>query len=156
MDLTRCKGCKRKLKKCTQANQQYCSSVECQRERRRRWQQAKRNSDPDYRDNQLRAQQAWLKRNSSYWSEYRSAHPEYRERNRKLQYERNSKRKKNEIAKMDAPSPKNQVSSGTYLLTPVRGKSIAKMNAWTVELLVISNHCDETEEEIEDCKERTS
>ena len=36
-------------------NQTYCSSPECQRERRRRWQQKKRRDDADYRDNDVRA-----------------------------------------------------------------------------------------------------
>jgi hypothetical protein len=37
-------------------NQRYCSALTCQRVRRRRRQQAKRQSDADYRENQARAQ----------------------------------------------------------------------------------------------------
>ncbi len=39
-------------------NQAYCSKPDCQKERRRQWQKSKRQSDPDYRDNQSRAQKA--------------------------------------------------------------------------------------------------
>jgi ribosomal protein L37E len=34
-------------------DQSYCASPRCQRERRRRWQQAKRRQDSDYRDNTM-------------------------------------------------------------------------------------------------------
>src|SRR6202047_3873761 len=37
-------------------NQRYCSAAACQRERRRRWQREKRESDADYCENQARAQ----------------------------------------------------------------------------------------------------
>jgi hypothetical protein len=40
-------------------HQMYRSAAACQRARRRCWQQAKRQSDADYRENQARAQRAW-------------------------------------------------------------------------------------------------
>ena len=51
--------------------QTFCPSLECQRERRRRWTQAKLGADPDYRANQLAAQRAWHDRNPGYWQSYR-------------------------------------------------------------------------------------
>lgn len=36
-------------------NQKYCTNLECQRERRRRWQQQKQRDDAGYRDNDIRA-----------------------------------------------------------------------------------------------------
>lgn len=47
-------------------NQTYCSKPDCQKERRRQWQKSKRQSDPDYRDNQSRAQKAWTDCTSSW------------------------------------------------------------------------------------------
>ena len=38
--------------------QAYCSDPDCQRARKRQWQRAKLQSDPDYRSNQRAAQQA--------------------------------------------------------------------------------------------------
>jgi hypothetical protein len=55
--------------------QTYCSAPECQRERRRRWSKAKLESDPDYRANQLAAQQAWHARHPEYWQTYRGRRP---------------------------------------------------------------------------------
>ena len=51
--------------------QTYCSASECQRDRRRRWNKSKLESDPDYRANQLEAQRAWHARNPDYWKAYR-------------------------------------------------------------------------------------
>lgn len=70
-------------------NQTYCSSAECQRERRRRWQQQKRRDDPDYRDNDARADKAWAAGNPAYWKQYRDENPTYADRNRTLQQLRN-------------------------------------------------------------------
>lgn len=41
--------------------------------------------DPDYKDNQSRAQQLWNKKNPDYWNKYRRSHPKYTERNQVLQ-----------------------------------------------------------------------
>lgn len=79
--------------------QSYCSAPACQRERRKQWQRRKLQTDPDYQDNQARAQQAWTKRNPDYWLEYRESHPEYVERNRARQLERNAKVTGHTIAK---------------------------------------------------------
>jgi len=51
--------------------QTYCSDVECQRKRRQTWHKQKLATDPDYRANQLAAQQAWHARNPDYWHSYR-------------------------------------------------------------------------------------
>ena len=51
--------------------QTYCGALECQRERRRRWNRVKLRTDPDYRANQAAAQRAWHARNPEYWQTYR-------------------------------------------------------------------------------------
>jgi predicted nucleic acid-binding Zn-ribbon protein len=76
-------------------NQIYYANPECQRERRRRWQQEKLKTDPDYRDNQSRSHKDWAKDNPEYWRQYRGAHPDYR------QQKRNPKRLVGNIANMD-------------------------------------------------------
>ncbi|MDH4260268.1 MAG: hypothetical protein OEW16_08175 [Gammaproteobacteria bacterium] len=133
-------------------HQTYCPAKACQRERRRLWQQAKREGDPDYHDNQIRAQQAWCKQHPEYWAEYRRTHAQYEERNRTQQRTRNARRRRGVIAKMDVCKPDSPVASGTYRLTPVVTGGIAKMDAWTVEIAVLSKHYDP---QADDCKERT-
>ncbi len=56
-------------------DQAYCSAPDCQRARKRQWQRAKLQSDPDYRINQHAAQQAWALRNQDYWRNYRDVRP---------------------------------------------------------------------------------
>ena len=132
--------------------QSYCSQAACQRERRRLWQQAKRQSDPDYRDNQARAQRAWSGRNPTYWRDYRDAHPAYRERNRALQSERNQHhREPGSIAKSDASPSPELLPWGIYRLIPVTATGIAKSDGWIVEVTVLAEPGAPTA----NCKERT-
>ena len=121
--------------------QSYCSARECQRERRRQWQQAKLQSDPDYQDNQARAQQAWNHRHPDYWRDYRQSHPEYVERNRVLQQGRNAKVMASPVAKMDVSNPALPLPSGVYHLSLAADSGIAKMDVWTVEIRVHACEC---------------
>ncbi|MDH3600000.1 MAG: hypothetical protein OEU26_10230 [Candidatus Tectomicrobia bacterium] len=121
--------------------QQYCSAPDCQKVRRHRWQQHKLKSDPDYRDNQARAQRQWQQQHPDYWRTYRQGHPDYTARNRNRQRQRNQKRRHPqslEIAKMDAYRAASDPISGTYWLVPVSGEGIAKMDAYMVELAIVS------------------
>lgn len=135
MQNRQCVACGQSFQPRPQVPQQsYCSSLACQRERRRQWQHHKLQSDPDYQDNQARAQQAWSQRNPDYWHNYRATHPEYVERNRTLQQERNAKTMVTQVAKMDASSPTIPWPSGIYRLSLVTEVGLAKMDAWTVEI----------------------
>jgi hypothetical protein len=126
-------------------DQKYCSKPECQRERRRRWQRQKLKEDPDYRANQAAAQWRWRERHPDYWRRYRQTHPAYTERNRDQQRQRNRHRGQGAtgpsppaIAKMDACEAQTAFVSGTYRLIPVCGQNIAKMDAYLVEMHVLS------------------
>ena len=57
-------------------NQTFCSSPNCQRARKRQWQQTKLQTDPAYRTNQHDAQRAWLERHPNYWQNYRESKAE--------------------------------------------------------------------------------
>ena len=139
MKSKQCTGCGKAFHPRPQTPEQsYCSLPECQRERRRRWQYARRQSDPDYRDNQSRAQESWAERHPDYWREYRRTHQDYRERNRTLQRERDARRGERVLAKMDVSAGDSPVASGTYRLSPVTREDLAKMDAWTVRITVIS------------------
>ena len=64
METKPCIACGQKFRPRPQTpDQQFCSQPECQRERRRRWQQAKRRDDPDYRDNDTRSSKEWAAEN---------------------------------------------------------------------------------------------
>ena len=67
----------------------------------------------------MRAQQAWTQRNPNYWRGYRESHPDYVERNRVLQRDRNARVQADKIAKMDASNSKLALPSGMYHLSLV-------------------------------------
>lgn len=149
----RCAACGQTFRPRPQVpEQQFCTAKACQRERKRRWQQAKRASDADYRLNQVQAQQSWSVRHPEYWQRYRQDHPEYCERNREQQHERDRRRAQRRLAKMDVRTGESVIPSGTYQLTPVASGSLAKMDAWTVEISFISSTSDHSGQS---CKERT-
>lgn len=116
--------------------QTYCSAPSCQQHRKRHWQRNKLQTDPDYQENQQRAQQSWIERNPDYWRQYRKSHPKYVDRNRTLQRKRNAKAKTNQVANMDASTPAKLLPSGIYRLTLVTETKLAKMDVWTVEITV--------------------
>ncbi len=152
MATTRCAACDDLFTpRCNVPNQTYCSKPECQRERRRRWQRQKLKADADYRANQAAAQRRWRERNRDYWRRYRQSHPTYTERNRRAQRKRNRKRVQGVtgpspamIAKMDAYPSQSPVASGTYRLVPVCDGGIAKMDAYLVEMHVLSVGCTDS------------
>ena len=133
-------------------NQTYCPAIDCQRERRRRWQSEKLATDPDYRDNQARARQAWNTRNPDYWRAYREAHTDYTDRNRAQQHARNAKRPFPPIAKMDVSTSDSAFRSGIYALRRLGAPEIAKMDVWIVE---IRGHTMVCTDPTCDCKEMT-
>ena len=150
MERRRCAACGAAFRPRSQvAAQMYCSAPDCQRARRRRWQRAKRRSDADYRENQARAQRAWVQGHRDYWREYRRTHPQYSESNRVAARQR---RRAARFAKMDASTAESRLPSGTYRLAPASAGEFAKMDAWIVEMTLISRSYGEAAEV---CKETT-
>ncbi|WP_300339202.1 hypothetical protein [Accumulibacter sp.] len=139
MEFRQCEACHQPFRPRPQNPDQCFCAAACQRERRRRWQAAKRHSDPDYREDQKRAQKAWAERHPDYWRTYREQHPEYVARNRARQRERAPAPAG--VAKMDASKAEIPLRSGTYRLSPVADVSFAKKNAWMVEITVLPAAC---------------
>jgi len=107
---TRCVHCRRLfIANPRVKNQEYCSRDICQRTRKRRWQQRKMATDADYRQNQKDSRKMWQTQHPGYWQKYRDSHPQYRERNRMLQKQREAKRRAKHLAKMDASTQKINV-----------------------------------------------
>ncbi|MDD5247555.1 MAG: hypothetical protein PHY45_01120 [Rhodocyclaceae bacterium] len=149
----RCTACHRVFHPCPQVPEQsFCSALECQRERRRRWQQKKRRDDPAYRDNDSRYGKDWSAKNPEYWKRYREDHPNYTDRNRRQQQSRNQKQRALGIAKVDASVPISSMPSGRYRLTLVAADGIANEDMWIAEIAVLSSTYDESGG---DCKVRT-
>ncbi len=138
MGIKRCLACGDPFPLRTQSpDQSYCSAPECQRQRRKLWQRKNRQTDDDYRQNQARAQRKWLDSQPDYWQRYRAEHPDYTQRNREQQRVRSGAQRVSMIAKVDASKPALALASGTYRLSAIAPKSVAKMDAWIVEITVL-------------------
>jgi hypothetical protein len=103
----------------------------CRRLRRRNWQRDKLLLDPDYRANQAAAQKQWLQDHPDYWREYRERHPEYAQRNKAQQRQRNRQAREpaKVIVKMDEHGPLSIGLLRRALLQPL----IAKMDELIAE-----------------------
>ena len=118
-------------------NQQFCSDLECQRERRRRTQAERRANKPATRVNDTQYYRDWRIKNPDYWKCYRATHPEYAERNRIQQRQRNKARKICDIAN-EAVWPVHPFIGGLYRLSPVTRRKIANEASWIVKISVLS------------------
>jgi len=124
-------------------DQSYCAEAACQRERKRLWQKARRAADPDYKDNQSRAQAAWLQRNPDYWREYREAHPAYANQNRERARVRAREDRGGQPASHDARALAALLTSGLYHLKVLAVERFAKMDvSFIVELVPLPESTD--------------
>jgi hypothetical protein len=90
-----------------------------------------------------------------YWKAYRDSHPEYVERNRVLQRERNHKRRALLIAKRDESSDRNPMRSGYYRLIVAGGQRIAKSDEYLVKLDILPRGYLQDLSLFPDCKQIT-
>ena len=122
-------------------DQAYCSAPDCQRARKRQWQRAKLQSDPDYRINQRAAQQAWSQRNADYWRNYRDARPDHAQRNRERQRSRDARARDRareaDLAKMDVCI----LPTGLYRITQHPAFPRQNGDAWVVEITPVAVTC---------------
>jgi hypothetical protein len=138
----KCKHCGRSFViNSRRPDQKYCAQKECQRARKNDWQRQKLASDEDYRCNQSACRTNWLKHNTGYWKQYRKNHPEYAQRNREKQRERNLNRRRSSdrpiassVAKMDAKNRQKVLISGYYKLIPVSDIPFANMEPIIVRI----------------------
>lgn len=133
MSLKTCLHCGMPFTPCaTVPSQTYCSAEACQRARRCRWQANKRLTDPDYHDNQARAQKAWQERHPKYWAEYRNTHCHAVVSNRTAQQGRDARCRQKEIVFPGPIFPFINLSSGRYRLARISWYGIAKMDVLSV------------------------
>ena len=127
-------------------NQEYCSRIACQRARKNDWQKRKMVQDGQYREQQYECLSHWRKHRplDQYQRKYRQDHPDYVQRNRAQQLQRNRKHYALldllKIVKMDASTP---VKSNGYFMKPTRSEAPGKtvnMDALFVQLTVLQTH----------------
>jgi hypothetical protein len=148
MQQRRCAACHKHFHPRPQCPEQaFCSAAACQRERKRRWQKAKRARDEDYRDNDVQANRHWRSQHPDYWREYRRNYPQYVTRNRQQQRQRDRTRQRNrvpvaptpDLANEDASSRAYPLETGTYRLIPVTASQLANEDACLVKIVLLSD-----------------
>lgn len=133
--------------------QTYCSSSVCQKVRRQNWQRDKQQSDPDYRDNQRRVQQAWIERNPDYWREYRKSNVASTSGTKNGRASSNdSDQIKPSLVKMDELTRLDGIPAGVYRIRPVAGSGTTTNGTWVIEITPV---CDSCTCKVDDCKDRT-
>lgn len=85
----------------TAKHQKACGKESCKVKRKRQAQEHWLKANPGYYKNRGIKVRKWAKEYPNYWKHYRAVHPEYTKRNRKMQYARDQKQRKN-LAKQDA------------------------------------------------------
>ena len=126
--------------------QQYCRDPGCQRQRRREYQSNRLYGQPAYDQKQRSCRSRWRHHKVSlatYQRAYRANHPDYTEKNRQQQQQRNAKRrpkvvsKPNSVPTSDPAIVKmnscNSVKPSTYHVMLHHGE--------TLELIVKMNSC---------------
>jgi len=101
-----CTKCSQLFLPCpTVPEQKFCGTA-CRRAIQRETLKERLANDPDYRENQRRAKQAWRDRNPDYMPEYRKRKHAYVMRNRLQQKERNQRRRQiSDTPVRDDPAP---------------------------------------------------
>ncbi len=122
-------------------NQAYCSSPDCQKQRRSQWQKRKLQSDPDYRENQYRAQKSWSAKNPNYWRKYRQG-SQGNESFLEDYPKQPLQEFKDEFIKMDSSNQEQglrvALHDGVFKLKVLAEPDGVKMNTWIVELSKIT------------------
>lgn len=122
-------------------DQTFCSAPTCQRARKREWQRAKLQSDPDYRLNQHAAQQAWSERNQDYWRSHREIQPADEPCSCEQHGARNvsvrGATQEGNLVKMDACD----LPTGLYRITRHPAPPLASSDSWVVEITPVCVTC---------------
>jgi hypothetical protein len=147
MEKRRCGGCRKLFRLRPQIpGQKFCAAAACQRERKRRWQKARRAVDPDYWDNDIQANRQWRRHHPEYWRAYRGEHPQSVIGNRDKQRQRDRARGQEppppvaggDLANEDASTLPFPLETGTYRLFPVTGNGLANEDVWLVKIALLS------------------
>lgn len=117
--------------------QRFCSQKECQQYRMRTWKKSKYKESKKYRKKTKAHQKKWRKSYPAdhYQRKYREAHPEYVNRNREQQGQRNKTRKTEPIpliVKTDALLLQPR-EDGAYMLSKIKKKLIVNRNALSLQ-----------------------
>jgi hypothetical protein len=119
--------------------QKYCSASSCQQARKNAWGKLEYKTNISHRDKRLLSQKRCYKKRpgDAYQAQYRRDNPEYEERNRQFQRERNRKRQRapgSKIVNTDALSLQASIDGAYALMQVTKEGKIVNTDALMVQL----------------------
>ena len=125
--------------------QRYCNAPDCQQARCRNWKRKKYGTDPTYRQQCLDSNRRWRDDRPAheYQRNYRASHPDYTEKNRRMQHKRNKNRQAalrivdlgQKIVNGNSLSRK-PAWAGLYVYMPVKFQKIVNGNSLIISMRV--------------------
>ena len=122
--------------------QSYCNVPECKQAKKSAKKKERYHTDPSYRQRHLDRQKIWRSNRPAheYQKQYRESHPEYVERNRELQTERNSRRKKGTAPMIVNGTPLSPQASNdkAYAIISVKRGKIVNGTPFLAQMQIIT------------------
>lgn len=118
--------------------QKVCSQGSCQYQRRQQSRQAQLARDDQYRLGCQESRQQWRQEHAAlYMRQYRQQHPEYRERNRLQQRERDRRRQLRTLVKNNAALDLKTASHQVFLIAPQPAALVKNNSAFAAKVLIV-------------------
>lgn len=118
--------------------QRVCSQRSCQYQRRQQNRQDHLARDDQYRLGCQESRDQWRKEHGAlYMRQYRQQHPEYRERNRLLQRDRDRHRRLRTLVKNNAALDLKAASHQVFLIAPQPADLVKNNSAFSAKVLIV-------------------
>jgi hypothetical protein len=156
MSQRRCRYCQQLFQPSRfRPQQEVCSQLLCQRQRRRDYHRQKLAADPVYRQVCLESPRKWRQAHTDYWKKYRRDHPQKSERNRQQQHLRDQKRGLVNLANNNLAFDLKHSAAEVWLLGPAT-QYLANNNLAPCQVLVFSTLGPGTPSVPAPCKQQPS
>jgi len=118
--------------------QKVCSHRSCQYQRRQQSRKAYLARDDQYRLGCQESRAQWRKEQGAlYMRKYRQQHPEYRERNRLQQRDRDRRRQLRNLVKNNAALDLKAASHQVFLIAPQPADLVKNNSAFSAKVLIV-------------------
>lgn len=135
--------------------QQVCSRVQCQRQRRTEYHRQKLKTDAEYRQIVRDSQEKWRRSHPDYPCQYRSQHPQTVERNRQRQKLRDRRRRIQQLAKNNLALDLKHSAAEVWLVGS-GVKDLAKNNLASAQVFIFQQLGSSSAGSSPACKEHPS
>lgn len=137
--LRTCPYCQRSFTpSCYNPEQKVCSQHSCQYQRRQQSRKAQLGRDDQYRLGCQESREQWRKEHGArYMRQYRQQHPEYRERNRLQQQERDRRRQLSHLVKNNTALDLKTASHQVFLIAPQPANLVKNNSAFAAKVLIV-------------------